>query len=143
MIMKFKIEMSDNALNIWRKILALSEDFDHEDIVVTFKGDGDKGQIKTTDFQFCNSIGVFDVEKFCRDTDNWKRIIKQKELTFADALKIVTYEILENNFFKWEDSNSNTGTITYDTATGLIECEFSRVQTCTGTCDLAELKKQV
>ena len=98
MIMKFKIKMSDNALNIWRKVFVLSEDFDHEDIVVTFKGDGDKGQIKSTDFQFCNSIGVFDVEeKFC--TSSWKPIIKQKELTFADALKIVTYEILENNFF--------------------------------------------
>jgi hypothetical protein len=141
MIMAFKIEMEDNGLNIWRKILVLCEDFDHEDIVVTFKGDGDKGQIKTTDFQFCNSIGVFDVEEFC--TDSCTRIIKQKELTFADALKIVTYEILINNFYKWECSNSNTGTITYDTATGLIECEFSRVKTSTGTCDLAEIKKQV
>ena len=94
--MAFKIEMEDNGLNIWRKILVLCEDFDHEDIVVTFKGDGDKGQIKTTDFQFCNSIGVFDVEEFC--TDSCTRIIKQKELTFADALKIVTYEILINNF---------------------------------------------
>ena len=142
MIMKFKIQMEDNGLNIWRKILALSEDFDHEDIVVTFKGDGDKGQIKTTDFQFCNSIGVFDVKER-RCISSWERIIKQKELTFADALKIVTYEILENNFYTWECSDSNTGTITYDTATGLIECEFSRVQTSTGTCDLAEIKKQV
>jgi hypothetical protein len=140
--MKFKIQMEDNGLNIWRKILALSEDFDHEDIVVTFKGDGDKGQIKTTDFQFCNSIGVFDVKER-RCISSWERIIKQKELTFADALKIVTYEILENNFYTWECSDSNTGTITYDTATGLIECEFSRVQTSTGTCDLAEIKKQV
>ena len=139
--MEFKIRMDDNGLNIWRKILVLREDSDHEDIVVTFKGDGDKGQIKTTDFQFCNSIGVFDVQELCRD--NWERIIKQKELTLADALKIVTYEILENNFNTWECSNSNTGTITYDTATGLIECEFSYVNTDEGTFDLAKVKKQV
>ena len=150
--MIMNISMSNNGLGIWRKVLVLCKDFDCEDIVVTLEGDGDKGQIKGLDFQFYDelaipkhaansSIGVFDVDEGF--TPEWEPLIKQKELTLADALKIVTYDILENNFTDWERKKSNTGTITYDIVTGEIKCEFSFVATVEGTFDFASVKKQV
>jgi hypothetical protein len=148
--------MKDDALNIWRKVLSMCRAFNYARIVVTFDGCGDSGQIEDMDFQFNDSmppkhpatlsIGVFDVQEgFAHYEGKWEPIIKQKELTLADALETVTYDILNTNISGWEINEGTSGTVTYDINTGAIKCEFSEhvVNTIEGTFDLNNVAEEV
>ena len=154
--MIMKITMKDDALNVWRKVLSVCK-ADYEQIVVTFDGSGDSGQIEDMDFQFYDelaipkhpatlSIGVFDVQEgFAHHEGKWEPIIKQKELTLADALEIVTYDILNANMPGWEINEGTSGTVTYDIDTGAIRCEFNEriVNIVEGTFDFTDAAEEV
>lgn len=131
-----EMTMNDNALNIWRKVLSVCKTADYSQVVVTFDGCGDSGQIESIDFQFnatmpsihpaTFSIGVFDVrEGSTHRNGRWEPLIKQKELTLEDALEIITYEILNENIAGWEINEGTFGTITYSIATSAIKCNFN------------------
>ena len=151
-----EITMKEDALKIWRKVLSACK-ADYVQIVVTFDGSGDSGQIEDMNFQFYDelaitkhpatlSIGVFDVQEGFEHRDGkWEPIIKQKELTLADALEIITYDILNANIPGWEINEGTSGTITYDTDTGAIRCEFSErvVNVVEGTFDLNNVAEEV
>ena len=151
-----KITMKDDALNVWRKVLSVCKASDYARIVVTFDGCGDSGQIEDMDFQFNDSmppkhpatlsIGVFDVQEgFAHHEGRWEPIIKQKELTLADALETVTYDILNATIPGWEINEGTSGTITYDIDAGAIRCEFNeRVVTIVeGTFDFTDAAEEV
>ena len=151
-----KITMKDDALNVWRKVLSVCKASDYARIVVTFDGCGDSGQIEDMDFQFndsmppkhpaTRSIGVFDVQEgFAHHEGRWEPIIKQKELTLADALEIITYDILNANIPGWEINEGTSGTVTYDMDAGAIRCEFSErvVNTIEGTFDFTDAAEEV
>ena len=151
-----QITMKDDALNVWRKVLSTCRSANYAQIVVTFDGCGDSGQIEDMDFQFNNdpplkhpatrSVGVFDVrEGFEHHEGKWQPIIKQKELTLADALEIITYDILNTNISGWEINEGTSGTVTYDIDTGAIKCEFSEhvVNTIEGTFDFTDATEEV
>lgn len=151
-----QITMKDDALNVWRKVLSVCK-ADYEQIVVTFDGCGDSGQIEDINFQFYDelaipkhpatrSIGVFDVQEgFAHRDGKWEPIIKQKELTLADALEIITYDILNTNISGWEINEGTSGTVTYDMDAGAIRCEFSErvVNTIEGTFDFTDAAEEV
>lgn len=151
-----KITVKDDALNVWRKVLSVCKASDYARIVVTFDGCGDSGQIEDMDFQFNDSmppkhpatlsIGVFDVQEgFAHHEGRWEPIIKQKELTLADALETVTYDILNENIPGWEINEGTSGTINYDIATGVIRCEFNErvVNIVEGTFDFPDAAEEV
>ena len=151
-----QITMKDDALNVWRKVLSVCRASNYAQIVVTFDGCGDSGQIEDMDFQFNDSmppkhpatlsIGVFDVQEgFEHHEGRWQPIIKQKELTLADALELITYDILNENIPGWEINEGTSGTINYDIATGVIRCEFNErvVEVVEGTFDFADVTEEV
>jgi len=152
-----QITMKDDALNIWRKVLSVCKASNYAQIVVTFDGCGDSGQIEDMDFQFYDelaipkhpatlSIGVFDVQEgFEHHEGRWQPIVKRKELTLADALETVTYDILDANIPGWEINEGTSGTITYDIDTGAIRCEFNErlVNIVEGTFDFTDATEEV
>jgi hypothetical protein len=154
--MIMQITMKDDALNIWRKVLSVCRASNYARIVVTFDGCGDSGQIEDMDFQFNDSmppkhpatlsIGDFDVQEgFAHHEGRWEPIIKQKELTLADALETVTYDILSQNIPGWEINEGTSGIIYYNIDTGAIRCEFSErvVNVVEGTFDLNNVAEGV
>jgi len=151
-----RITMKDDALNIWRKVLSVCK-ADYEQIVVTFDGCGDSGQIEDMDFQFYDelaipkhpatlSIGDFDVQEgFAHHEGRWQPIVKRRELTLADALETVTYDILNANIPGWEINEGTSGTIYYNIDTGAIRCEFNErvVNVVEGTFNLNNVAEEV
>jgi hypothetical protein len=92
------------------------------------------------------SIGDFYVQEgFAHHEGKWEPIIKQKELTLADALEAVTYDILSQSIPGWEINEGTSGTICYNIDTGAIRCEFSEhvVNVVEGTFDLNNVAKEV
>jgi hypothetical protein len=92
------------------------------------------------------SIGDFDVQEgFAHHEGRWQPIVKRKELTLADALETVTYDILNANIPGWEINEGTSGTVTYDIDTGAIKCEFSEhvVKVVEGTFDLNNVAEEV
>ncbi len=151
-----QITMKDDALNIWRKVLSVCRASNYARIVVTFDGCGDSGHIEDMDFQFNDSmppkhpatlsIGDFDVQEgFEHREGRWQPIVKRKELTLADALETVTYDILDANIPGWEINEGTSGTITYDIDTGAIRCEFNErlVNIVEGTFDFTDATEGV
>lgn len=151
-----QITMKDDALNIWRKVLSVCRTSNYAQIVVTFDGCGDSGHIEDMDFQFNDSmppkhpatlsIGDFDVQEgFEHREGRWQPIVKRKELTLADALETVTYDILDANIPGWEINEGTSGTITYDIDTGAIRCEFNErlVNIVEGTFDFTDATEGV
>jgi hypothetical protein len=154
--MIMQITMKDDALNIWRKVLSVCRASNYARIVVTFDGCGDSGHIEDMDFQFNDSmppkhpatlsIGDFDVQEgFEHREGRWQPIVKRKELTLADALETVTYDILDANIPGWEINEGTSGTITYDIDTGAIRCEFNErlVNIVEGTFDFTDATEGV
>ena len=148
--------MSAEALKIWHAVLSTCRLANYARIVVTFDGCGDSGQIEDMDFQFNNdpplkhpatrSVGVFDVrEGSTYSNGRWEPVINQKELTLADAIESVTYDILGVTMGGWEIDDGTSGTITYDIPTGTISCNYDKRASnfIEGTFDLNNVAKEV
>lgn len=129
-----EITMTDNALNVWRKVIAACRHVHCVTIKVTFDGAGDSGQVEDIVFASATavipvlpiSLGECEIETGSRYHDGkWSKVITLQEMSIETAVETIVYDILNRTYGGWEINAGSYGEINFNVETGRITCCLS------------------